>query len=135
MKDTEPIYITGHQHPDTDSVASAIAYAFFKRAKGIKAIPCRLGPLNNETNYLLKRFGFEAPLLLDDARKQIREIEIDPPDFITPETTVFETLQLMNSRISTVRFPSSPSPRTVLPTMMSRIASSSSAMIRILSLI
>ena len=97
MKDTEPIYITGHQHPDTDSVASAIAYAFFKRAKGIKAIPCRLGPLNNETNYLLKRFGFEAPMLLDDARKQIREIEIDPPDFITPETTVFETLQLMNS--------------------------------------
>ena len=71
MKDTEPIYITGHQHPDTDSVASAIAYAFFKRAKGIKAIPCRLGPLNNETNYLLKRFGFEAPMLLDDANIRI----------------------------------------------------------------
>ena len=41
MKKT-PIYITGHQHPDTDSVASAIAYAFFKRSLGTPAVPCCL---------------------------------------------------------------------------------------------
>ena len=57
MIQKEPIYITGHQHPDTDSIAAAIAYAFFKRANGIKAIPCRLGDLNTETKYLLNRFG------------------------------------------------------------------------------
>lgn len=96
MENQEPIYITGHQHPDTDSIASAIGYAFFKRAMGIKAIPCRLGPVNTETAYLLKRFGFPEPMLLEDARKQIREIEIDPPDFITPETTVFDTIHRMH---------------------------------------
>ncbi len=95
-EEMEPIFITGHQHPDTDSVVSAIAYAFFKRAKGIKAVPCRLGPLNNETSYLLKRFGFETPILLEDARKQIRDIAIDSPEFITPETTVFETIHRMH---------------------------------------
>ena len=68
----EPVYITGHRHPDTDSVVSAIAYAFFKRALGIRAVPCRLGPLGNETKYLLERFGFEEPAFLADARKTLK---------------------------------------------------------------
>lgn len=92
----DAIYITGHQHPDTDSIASAIAYAFFKKAKGIKAIPCRLGPVNNETAYLLKRFGFEEPYLLKDARKTLSEITMDSPEYITKDTTVLETIRKMH---------------------------------------
>ncbi len=92
----EPVYITGHQHPDTDSIASAIAYAFFKRACGIRAIPCRLGDLNNETEYLLKRFGFPIPALLKDARITLADLELDSPLAITPETTVRETVQRMH---------------------------------------
>ena len=92
-KDT--VYVTGHRHPDTDSIASAIAYAFFKRAMGVRAVPCRLGPLNAESEYLLKRFGFEAPLLLDDARVRLSEIDLDAPTCITPDTTIFETLRIM----------------------------------------
>ena len=65
MKKT-PIYITGHQHPDTDSVASAIAYAFFKRSLGTPAVPCCLGKLNEETRYLLNRFHFQEPQLLTE---------------------------------------------------------------------
>lgn len=38
----DPIYITGHQHPDTDSVASAIAYAFFKKSLGSTLFPAAL---------------------------------------------------------------------------------------------
>ncbi len=96
MKNESPVYITGHQHPDTDSVASAIAYAFFKRANGIKSIPCRLGDLNNETEYLLKRFGFEKPLLLKDARITLADLELDEPVSITPETTVREAISKMH---------------------------------------
>ena len=92
----EPVYITGHQHPDTDSIASAIAYAFFKRACGIRAVPCRLGDLNSETEYLLNRFGFEKPHLLKDARITLAELELDSPLSITPETTVRETIQRMH---------------------------------------
>ena len=51
MKKKSPVYITGHRHPDTDSIASSIAYAFFKKSMGIPAIPCRLGSLNSETEY------------------------------------------------------------------------------------
>ena len=95
MIDNDLIYITGHQHPDTDSVVSAISYSFFKRAMGYKAVPCRLGPLNTETKYLLDRFGFEEPMLLEDARKKLSEISIDSPDAVTKETTVLETIHKM----------------------------------------
>ena len=90
------IYITGHQHPDTDSIASAIGYAFFKRANGVKAVPCRLGKIGTETRYLLDRFGFQEPMLLEDARVKMSEIEIDDPTTIMPDKTIFEAIQLMH---------------------------------------
>ena len=96
MKKEAPVYITGHQHPDTDSVASAIAYAFFKKACGVRAVPCRLGDLSRETEYLLDRFGYEAPYLLKDARITVGEMEIDEPIAITPETTVREAIARMH---------------------------------------
>lgn len=95
MERQKTVYITGHRHPDTDSIASAIAYALLQRRKGINAVPCRLGPINTETRWLLKRFGFEEPMLFEDARATIKEIDMDPPLTITPETTIYETLQLM----------------------------------------
>ena len=95
MERQDTVYITGHRHPDTDSVVSAIAYAFFKRAMGIKAVPCRLGELSNETAYLLERFGFEQPVLLEDARKKLSEIATDSPISVSPETTVYEAIRVM----------------------------------------
>ncbi|MBR3348564.1 MAG: putative manganese-dependent inorganic diphosphatase [Solobacterium sp.] len=96
MRNETPVYITGHQHPDTDSIASSIAYAFFKRAMGIKAIPCRLGDLNNETEYLLKRFGYEKPMLLKDARITLADLSLDEPVAITPDTTVRDAIRKMH---------------------------------------
>ena len=90
------IYVTGHQHPDTDSIAAAIGYAFFKRANGVKAIPCRLGKIGTETRYLLDRFGFPEPMLLEDARVKMSEIEIDEPTTIMPDKTIYEAIQLMH---------------------------------------
>ncbi len=95
MKKKDSVYITGHRHPDTDSIASSIAYAFFKRSMGVPAIPCRLGRLNEETRYLLSRFGFPEPALLQDARVKLSEIAMDSPISITPDTTVYEALQIM----------------------------------------
>ena len=89
------VYVTGHKHPDTDSIAAAIGYAFYKRANGIKAIPCRLGKLSAETKYLLERFGFEQPMLLDDARYKLGEITLDEPVSISPDKTLFEAIRVL----------------------------------------
>ena len=80
------IYVVGHKNPDSDSICSALAYANLKRELGEDAIPCRLGPLNDETKYILKKFGFENPLLLKDARSQLRDIEIDHANVINKKT-------------------------------------------------
>ncbi len=93
----ETIYVTGHMHPDTDSVAAAIGYAFYKRANGIRAVPCRLGTLNAESRYLLRRFGFEEPMLLEDARVRLSEIDLDKPVLVRPEQTIYETIRAMHA--------------------------------------
>ena len=89
------VYVTGHRHPDSDSVAAAIGYAFYKRANGVKAIPCRLGKLSAETKYLLERFGFEQPMLLEDARYKLGEIDLDEPVSIAPDKTLYEAIQIL----------------------------------------
>lgn len=95
MKQDELVYVIGHQHPDTDAIAGAIAYANLKREMGMNAIPCRLGDLQPETEYLLKKYGFETPKLLEDARKTLKEIKLDKAYYVTPSATIRETLKLM----------------------------------------
>ena len=47
-----PIYVTGHKNPDTDSIVSSIAYAEYKRLHGYNALAGRVGPVRNDTEYL-----------------------------------------------------------------------------------
>ena len=90
------VFVTGHKHPDSDSIAAAIGYAFYKRANGVKAIPCRLGKLSAETKYLVDRFGFEVPMLLEDARFKLSEIDLDEPVPVSPDKTLFEAMKELN---------------------------------------
>jgi manganese-dependent inorganic pyrophosphatase len=65
----DPIYVVGHRHPDTDSIASAIAYAHLKRTLGDShVLAARAGELNAETRYVLDRLSLATPELLTHAR-------------------------------------------------------------------
>ena len=72
------IYIIGHKNPDTDSICSAIAYADIKNRlnSGKKYVAKRAGQINEETEYVLKRFGVEAPGYLSDVGTQVKDMEI-----------------------------------------------------------
>lgn len=98
MAQDNRIYVTGHLNPHTDSVAAAIAYATYLQEQGEDAVPCVLGKINKESQYLLDRFGFEKPRLLETAQASLDEIDLDPPFAITPETTIYETVQLMDEK-------------------------------------
>ena len=89
------LYVVGHKNPDSDSICSALAYANLKNKCGEKASACRLGPLNEESKYILKRFGFENPLLLKDARSQLRDIDMDTPNLINEKATLNEAWNKM----------------------------------------
>lgn len=76
----DPIYVFGHRNPDTDSVVAAIAYTALHHALGEhQYVAARLGHVNDETNFLLDRFGFQAPLYLRSVRTQVRDVDFDVP--------------------------------------------------------
>ena len=58
------IYVTGHRNPDTDSIVAALSYAALKNALGEKEyVAVHMGTISDETNRVLKRFGFKPPRL------------------------------------------------------------------------
>jgi manganese-dependent inorganic pyrophosphatase len=65
---TNQIYVIGHVNPDTDSIAAAMGYAWLLRERdGANTIAARAGAINQQTQYVLKTMGLEAPILLTDA--------------------------------------------------------------------
>jgi len=63
----DEIYVIGHRNPDTDSICSAIAYADLKNRLGFKNVkPGRLGDINPETEFVLKKFNTEIPEIISD---------------------------------------------------------------------
>jgi len=60
-------YVIGHVNPDTDSIASAIGYAWLLRERdGINAVAARAGTTNPQTTWVLDRLDIDAPCLLTD---------------------------------------------------------------------
>ncbi|RXJ74867.1 manganese-dependent inorganic pyrophosphatase [Veronia nyctiphanis] len=57
------MYVVGHKIPDSDSICGAIALAYLKNQIGEPAKASRLGEPSPETQFILDRFGFEAPEL------------------------------------------------------------------------
>lgn len=83
-------YISGHRHPDTDSICAAMAYESLKSKLGESAIAVRLGDINPETAMVLKRFGLNPPPSLSDIRTQIRDLQIDHPTPVFPDSSLWE---------------------------------------------
>ncbi len=89
MEIQRPIYVTGHQNPDTDSIVSAIAYAALMNALGDRRyVPARLGTVSDETAAILARFGFEAPERIYNVRTQVRDLNFDRPPVLSSAVTV-----------------------------------------------
>ena len=71
-----PIFVVGHVNPDTDTVCSAIAYAYFlnhvqKQFRSVQqgiAVPCRAGPLSAETKFVLRYFRIPLPRFIANGR-------------------------------------------------------------------
>ena len=100
----EPIYVTGHRNPDTDSIVSAMAYAALQNAIGERDyVPARLGHISDETQLVLDRFGFEPTLRIQTMRTQVRDLDYDTPPALSGAVTVnraWDALQTVGFRRS-----------------------------------
>ncbi len=89
------IYVTGHKNPDTDSIVSAMAYAYLKQQLGFDAVAVRIGQLNQETEFILNQFNEFAPPLVKDIRTRVRDIDFDDVVTCSRDTDMAEALRLM----------------------------------------
>ena len=93
----DPIYVTGHRNPDTDSIVAAIAYAALRNACGEREYEAAcLGRVSDETRIVLDRFGYQPPMRLTDVYTQVRDLEFDCPPVLSTGVTVeraWEALQ------------------------------------------
>ena len=78
MKNQERIFVIGHKNPDTDSICSAIAYADIKNrtSQKVKYVAKRAGQINEETEYVLNRFGMQPPGYLSNIGTQVKDMDI-----------------------------------------------------------
>ena len=91
------IFVIGHKNPDTDSVCSAIAYAQLKNEIDTENeyIPLRAGQTNEETQYVLKQFGVNAPQYVMDVKSQVKDIEIRKVDGVDRNISIKAAWKLM----------------------------------------
>ena len=87
------MYVVGHKIPDSDSICGAIALAYLKNQIGEPAKAARLGEPSPETQFILDRFGFEAPeLKLSYAGEEVYIVDhselTQAPDDIAEATIV-----------------------------------------------
>lgn len=83
------VYVSGHRNPDTDSICSAIAYSYLLNATNkYNAVPVRLGGINRETEYVLKRFGVEHPVLLKTVKQKVEDLNYDKVTVFSKDLTL-----------------------------------------------
>ena len=83
------VYVSGHRNPDTDSICSAIAYSYLlNETNKYNAVPVRLGEINRETEYVLKRFGVEHPVLLKTVKQKVEDLNYDKVTVFSKDLTL-----------------------------------------------
>src|SRR5689334_14763415 len=71
----DKVYVIGHVNPDTDSIASAMGYAWLLRQRdGVDTLAARAGALNPQSAWVLKQLALDAPVLLTDASPRFESV-------------------------------------------------------------
>ena len=92
------VWVVGHKNPDTDSICAAISYAYLKnQAEDGHFIAKRAGSINNETRYVLERFGAKEPGLITDAGAQIKDIDHRQTEGVSGHFSLKKAWELMRS--------------------------------------
>lgn len=92
MKQIKDIYVIGHKNPDTDSICSAIAYAWLKnQTEDGRYVAKRAGQISAETEFVLNYFKAEVPTYINDVRAQVKDVVLESGQ------TVGRSLSLKNA--------------------------------------
>lgn len=95
--DKHKIYVIGHKNPDTDSICSAIAYAYLKNQSGTgQYIAKRAGHVSTETQYVLEKFNVEAPGYVPNVKTRVKDMEIRRTQGVSSDISLKKAWTLLN---------------------------------------
>ncbi|MEW6189014.1 MAG: putative manganese-dependent inorganic diphosphatase [Actinomycetota bacterium] len=93
---SETVYVIGHKNPDTDSICSAIAYAYLKNhIESEHHIPARLGKINRETEFVLNYFNLSPPELIPHVKIRVKDVMTSPVITARPHTPIRKIGELL----------------------------------------
>lgn len=94
---SQKVYVIGHCHPDTDSIASVIGYAeFLNRKEPGRYIPARCGELNAETRFVLSEFQLQPPELIESVEPSVADIPFLKPHRAPEEMPAIDVALMMD---------------------------------------
>lgn len=94
------VFVIGHKNPDTDSISAAISYAYLKNniSNGACVYEARkAGPVNNETRFVLERFGFSEPPTLEDVSTQISDLDFRHTEGVSSHISLKKAWEIMKT--------------------------------------
>lgn len=92
----QTIYVLGHRQPDTDSIASAVAYAgLLGTIREETYIAGRCGDLNAETRYVLSETSLPEPVLIESVEPVVRDISFLYPQQAPHDMAAIDVAMLM----------------------------------------
>ena len=98
-KEAHKVVVIGHRTPDTDSICSAIAYAELKnRTSTLVCEPRRAGKMNQETEFVLKKFGVTPPRMCTDVNPKIRDVDYREMPGIPGSTSLRRAWKIMRDQ-------------------------------------
>ena len=93
------VVVIGHRNPDTDSICSAIAYAELKnKTSSLVCEPRRAGRMNQETEFVLKKFGVTPPRMCTDVNPKIRDVDFREMPGINGSTSLRKAWEIMRDK-------------------------------------
>ena len=99
---TNNVYVIGHKNPDTDSICSAICYAYLKRQlTGYNYFPMRAGEINPETEFVLKRFDIPIPDFVDNVCTQVKDVEYRHMDGVPDCISIKKAWEILSENNAT----------------------------------
>ena len=102
----DPIYVTGHRNPDTDSIVAAMAYAALRNACGDREYEAAcLGHVSDETQLVLEKFGFQPPKRITDMYTQVRDLDFDTPPVLSAAVTEGRAWRMLQEEKGTSALP------------------------------
>ena len=98
-KTAHKVVVIGHRNPDTDSICSAIAYAELKnKTSDLVCEPRRAGKMNQETEFVLKKFGVKPPRMCTDVNPKIRDVDYREMPGIPGSTSLRKAWEIMRDQ-------------------------------------